>query len=430
MIFKPFRQQREFLNARTRYRRRGAFAGKRGGKTEIGAIEGIIHTENQIGFRPNGRDPYLGLIVAPTHDMLMRLSLKKFMAFAKPFNPHLRLSPIPTVTWGNGSIVYGMSGDKPRRMEGEKANWVWLDEIFQMQEQLYLEAQARVADNEGNIWVTGSLGVQYTNPKQHWVHKRFKQRPDAQTGCFEWATADNPHFPRDEIESLKDTLDPQTFRQMFEISWDTQSSALVYEEFDAANLINGYKYDPALETSVSVDWGWTHPAAVTYFQYNAKTDTVYQFDEIVSSRMTLDQMWERMQAKPYRIKNYYCDIAGNQEREQTGISNISWFKKPPRDIHFKYRTSAVQHGISIVRSYIKNAKGQRRFYIDEQMCPHTVDAMKNFSYEVKSGEITGEVPKSKLDCADSQRYYFVNRHDFMHAKGEVQELNRWQLLGR
>lgn len=414
---------------RSSARVRGAFAGKRGGKTEVGAIESIIHAETQPGYDGSAVDEYIGIILAPTQDMLRRLSLKKFLAYAKPFNPEIHRT-FNEIRWPNGSLIYGLSADRPERMEGIKASWIWCDEVFQMEEQIFTEAMARVADTRGRIWCTGSLGVQYTNPKQHWVYKHFKQKPLADSACFEWGAIDNPHFPRDEIARLRDTLDPQTFRQMFELSWDTQSSAMVYEQFTDANVIRGYKYDPSRETYFVLDFGFAHEMAGLFIQYDPRTDTVYVFDEIVSSRLTLEQLYERMMAKPYRITGYYCDIAGTQEREQTGLSNVTWFKNAPRNIHFKYRQSAIQHGVSLVRSYVCNAKSQRRLFIDEVACPKTLDGVRNYSYPVKNGIIVNENPvKKDDDCVDALRYFIVNRLDFTKQTGTFTEMNRWKLGG-
>lgn len=425
MIFTPFKQQRDFLRSKARIRL--AAAGKRGGKTEVGAIEAVIHAEKKIGYTPNEIDPYIGVIIAPTTDMLRRLSLKKFLGFAKPFSPQFHQTHFE-ITWPNGSVIYGVSADKPERLEGIKANFIWVDESFQVDEQIFLEAMARVADTRGRLWCTGSLGVQYTNPKAHWLYKRFKEKPVADSEIFEWTTADNPYFPHEEIDRLKNTLDPITFRQMFEISWDAQGTNLVYQDFSDAN-VGSFKYDPMLETYCVIDWGFTHKMACLYIQYNRATDMVYVIDEIVQSKMTLEMLWAKMQAKPYRINGYFADIAGNQEREQTGLSNIAWFKQAPRNIHFKYRggPGTIAHGISLIRSYISNAKGQRRVFVDSS-CVHLLDCLRNYSYPESDGQTTEMLPiKENDDAADALRYFFLNRLDFTRPDNSFAELNRWSL---
>ena len=407
MRYAPHDKQQLFHESRARIR--GAFAGKRGGKTEAGAIETVLCMEEKRGYRYSDIDPYIGVIIAPTSDMLRRLSIQKLLAYSKHFITNYHQTH-QEIDWHNGGRIYGISADKPQRLEGIKANFIWMDEVFQMDEQIFLEAMARVSDTQGFIVCTGSLGTQYNNPKSHWCYKHFKEKPLADSECFEWTTAENPYYPIEELERLKDTLDPRTYRQMFEIDWSVPGTALVYDQFDEGNTTKGYVYNPKLPTSVSIDWGWAHPAVALFCQHDPATDKIYVFDEIVKSKMTIEQMYQQIMSKPYRVDNYYCDIAGNQEREQTGISNVQWFKN--KGINFKFRTASIQQTISLVRSYIKNSHGISRLIIDEQRCPKLVDNIKNYSYPQKDGIIVNENPiKENDDCVDALRYYIMNAHD-------------------
>ena len=420
MRYRPFREQQRFHLSKARIR--GAFAGKRGGKTEAGAVEMVLCAEQKRGYRPSFVDPPFGVIIAPTTDMLRRLSLQKFFAYGKPFITEYHKTH-QEIEWHNGTKLHAISADKPQRLEGIKANWIWIDEVFQVSEQLFLEAIARVSDAEGLIWCTGSLGTQYQNPKAHWVYKYFKQNPIDGSMAFEWPTAANPHFPRSELERLKDTLDPRTFRQMFEIDWNVPGTALVYDEFSDANLIRGYTYNPNLPIYVVIDWGWAHKMACLFFQYDPVRDMVFLFDEIVKSRMTLDELYLQIMSRKYAVTDWYCDIAGNQEREQTGISNVKWFEK--KGIKFRYRSCGIQHGISLVRSYIRNSRGINRFFVDEGKCPKTVDNLRNYSYPQKNGIITNENPvKEDDDAADAVRYYFHLRHDTLLAPNSAAQIPR------
>lgn len=404
IIFKPWGVQNKIIHDSSRII--GAFAGKRGGKTEVGAIKSILWQEQKSNYKENDVDPFLGVIIAPTFDMLRRLSMKKFMLYADPFIQSFNKSTME-ITWHDGSQIYGLSADNPQRIEGIKAHWIWLDEVFQMDETLWLEVRARTSDTRGKIMATGSLGVQFVNPKQHWVYHWFKENPDPGMKCYEWATANNPHFPADEIQNLKETLDPQTFRAMFEIDWDTTPKTAVYSDFSKDNILETYIIKPELETYVVIDWGWAHELACLFFQYDRKTDTVYLFDEIVSSKLTLEDLMKKISAKKYNITAWVCDIAGNQEREQSGISNIRWFRKH-HNITFKYRKSGISVGISLVRSYVKNGLGQVKFYIYKN-CKKSIDGMKRYKYAEKDGSIVNENPiKKDDDAVDAIRYFFVN----------------------
>jgi len=414
LVFKPFDKQKEFLLSKTRFR--GAFAGKRGGKTEVGAIASAILQETKPNYTPNGIDPYLGVIIAPTNDMLKRLSWKKFEAYTKPCGLVAKQWQAPMMMkWhdskeGEESLIYGMSGDRPERIEGVKANWIWIDEVFQIKEQLFLECLARISDSQGYIICTGSLGVQFVNPKQHWAYKYFKEQMDEAFECFEWGTSDNPYYPQEELERNRNLLDPQTFRAMFEICWDVIPKNAVYSDFSDDNIVHNLMYDPSLPVVCCVDWGWSHPMAVGMFQYNPHKDEVYLIDEMIKSKVKLEDLAKWIASRPYNVQEYICDIAGNQEREQTGKSNIKWFLDN-HGVRFKYRTSRINAGCAVVRSYIKNANDKIRFFVGH-LCVESIDGLKRYKYPEKDGIIQNENPvKEDDDACDMIRYYFMYKHD-------------------
>lgn len=414
LVFKPFDKQKTFLKSPARFR--GAFAGKRGGKTEVGAIASAMLQEQRPGYKPNGIDPYLGVIVAPTNDMLKRLSWKKFEAYTKPCGLIKKQWQNPMmIEWHdsidqNESLIYGISGDRPERIEGVKANWIWIDEVFQIKEQLFLECIARVSDSQGYIICTGSLGIQFVNPKQHWAYKYFKEQIDAEFECFEWGTSDNPYYPQEELERNRNMLDPQTFRAMFEICWDVVPQNAVYSYFSDDNVIHNLQYNPKLPVVCVVDWGWSHPMACGMFQYDSRKDEIYLIDEMIKSKVTLEKLAEWIGSRPYRAQEYICDIAGNQEREQTGKSNVKWFKDNT-GIKFKYKVSRINVGCAVVRSYIKNVNGKIRFFVSS-MCVESIDGLKRYKYPEKDGIIQNENPvKEDDDAVDMIRYYFINKHD-------------------
>jgi len=428
MRYIPFKQQKEFFLDKSRIR--CLFSAKRSGKSEICYLDTIQKAEKQPGYIGNGIDPYECAIIAPTDNMLRGLVWPKFRAFAKPFEREF-VSSSNTLYWkSNNSKVLGFSGEKIARIEGRKLSHVHITEAFQMTQGVFLEALARVADTKGTITIDGSLGPNLPNPKNHWLYKTFieKQFPDSRV--WEWATADNPHFPKDELERMEQSLDPRTFRQMFKIDWDVPGTSAVYDEFDESNLVSGYVYDKTRETYIVIDWGWAHRLVALFFQYDRKKDTVYLFDEISASRMRLDALWERLCARIKangieKVTAWACDIAGNQEREQTGYSNVQWFRNT-HGISFKFRSSAVTYGIPLVRSYIHNGMGQRRFFVDSTKCPRTIDGLKNYKYQEKNGEIVNENPiKKDDDEVDAVRYFWVNFLDTNKPKDPYQELNRF-----
>lgn len=438
IVFTPFNKQAEMLSSKKRII--GALAGKRGGKTQCGAIWAGMKMEDKSNYDYGGVDPYLGAIIAPTRDMLARLSWKKFTSYWKHFITFEKATP-HTMHWhdhdpetGNESIILGLSGDKPSSIEGLKLHWAWIDEIFLCKEQLYLEVLARLSDTKGFLLVTGSLGVQHINPKNHFIYKYLKEIPDQETAVFEWGTEENPYFPRDELERQKKILDKKTYQSMFCLTWDVTPTSAVYEEFDEDNLIDNYKVNPDLPIYCSIDWGWTHPMAVGFYQHDKENDMVYLFDEIVESKLTLDSLYAKIVSKDWvqvepgenvimtnkgtkelfhfdritNITDWCCDSAGLQTRELIGTSNIRHMKEM-YEIQFRKKKGSLLKGVSLVRSYIKNAKGESRLKIDKNNCPKHIAGIKGYRYPEKNGIIINENPlKEDDDECDSMRYFFVN----------------------
>jgi len=421
MDFHAFKQQSQIIKDKEN-RIKCAFAAKRSGKSEACYVESIIKGNNQPGYVNNGRDPYAMAMIAPTQDMLTRLVWPKFRMFAKASEGHFTKRPDIFYFKKSNTILYGISAEKIERMEGLKLSHIHMTEAFQMKEYAFLEALARTSDTRGTITIDGSLGPQLINPKSHWLYRTFKESPFPGAKIWEWKTEDNPYFPKDELDTMRDALDPQTYRSMFEIEWDTIPINAVYADFSEDNIMDNYVYNPDLPTYVSIDWGWAHPMAVGFFQYDAKKDIVYLFDEIISSKLLLDNLYKQIMAKPYKISGYCCDISGNQEREQTGRSNIMFFKD--KNIGFKYRKTVVQFGIPIVRRYIKNGKGQTKFYVSRN-CAKSIDGLRQYRYAEKDGIILNENPvKLDDDACDMIRYFFVNFRDDRVSPSEIRMLPR------
>jgi PBSX family phage terminase large subunit len=423
IIFEPFPAQQEFIQ--DDHRIRVICSAKRSGKSEACYIDTILKAEKQPNYNDNGRDPYQIGIIAPTEGMLRRLVWPKFRKFAKPFEEDFNKSD-QIMTWQtNNTMIKSFSGEKISRMEGEKLNHIFITEAFQCGEEVFFESLARTSDTMGTITIEGSLGPNIVNPKAHWIYKTFIENKFPDSRVWVWFTKDNPHFPQEELERMKATLSPRTFRAMFEIDWNTPATNLVYDDFSESNC-GLYPYDDKLPTYVSVDWGWAHPVAVLWLQLDTKTNTVYVIDEFCQSKVTLEKLYEIMISKPYKISEYYCDIAGNQEREQTGRSNVQWFRDPKRSIHFKYRSSPVQKGITLVRNHIKTMTGQIRLFVNEPKCPKLIDSMRQYVYPEKNGSIVNENPvKKDDDINDALRYFFINRMDDSVNQPQFGSLSRW-----
>ena len=77
---------------------------------------------------------------------------------------------------------------------------------------------------------------------------------------YHFLTSDNPHIPREEIDRAKRVLDPRTYRQEYEASFEDFAGKIL-SEFQERHYMSSItiEFDRVF---MGVDWGDRHPAAV------------------------------------------------------------------------------------------------------------------------------------------------------------------------
>jgi phage terminase large subunit len=258
------------------------------------------------------------------------------------------------------------------------------------------------------------------------MYQSLKEKNIFNFDVFEWATADNPYFPKEELESLKNSLDPRTYRAMFELDWNIPATNRVYDDFDDNNITENI-YNPNLPVFVAVDWGWNDPTVFLFIQYDARTDCVYIIDEVVRTKTKLSDIMEVVRKKPYRIADWYCDAAGLQTNEQTARSNVQIMRED-YNITFKWKRTPIIQGVVMMRSYIKTAKGQRKFIVDKK-CEHTIDEFMGYRFKEKNGMVTDEFMDVDNHTLDAARYWFVNFMGDRKTGDTITGIDKWQFMG-
>lgn len=174
--------QIEFWNSRAKYR---AFvAGVGSGKTTAGAIEVLRMPAGSVG-----------MVVAPTYDMLQLSSLAKFFEVAEPFVASHNKSLLTTQLI-NGTVIFWRSADRPNRLRGPNLSWWWLDEGAYATEDVYKILIGRLRRLPARGWIT-------TTPKGFdWIYRLFTSgHPDFH--LVHASTRTNPFLPPGYVEDLK-----------------------------------------------------------------------------------------------------------------------------------------------------------------------------------------------------------------------------------
>jgi len=211
----------------------------------------------------------------------------------------------------------------------------------------------------------------------------------------------------------------KAFRKVSRATWQAEYECgrptvegLVYSGFDQC----AHRCDrPPQELRLfrSIDWGMN--VFVCLWLGVDKDGMVYLLDTYRAENAHLSQHADYIKSHRLRdIEATYCDPAGRNRSDQTGKSNVEFFRE--RGIVCTYTLSAsgreVRNGIQLVRAALRSASGQVRFfYVANDNNRIFVKAMQNYrSRKVNALWIDAPAEPQEFEhIPDALRYFFVNR---------------------
>jgi len=244
------------------YRRLGAFAGRRGGKSVVGAW----------GAREEMMVPNtLGWVMGPTykilHDATMPTLLKLIPRhWCADWN-----AEDETLTLINGAQVMFRSLDDPDRAHcGVGPHWAWMDEAAFIDELAWDYFRPSLTDHGGVCFFTSSVDG------FDWTYERIEKPAliDKKPGFWaaRWRTIDNPYmatFRAGEIEEARQTMPPQLFAQEYlgerqnftgSVYGEWIEDAVLADESAVRDWIPEWPaIDPSRRVIVGLDSGADHP---------------------------------------------------------------------------------------------------------------------------------------------------------------------------
>lgn len=419
----PEKVQWDIHNSLARFRVN--IQGRRSGKSYSSAKEA------EVSFiKPNTRS----WVVAPTYDLGDKIAREiDFTLFRKVGFPCVtkkydagRLRYAKGI---NGSELWIKTADAPDSLLGEGLDLLIVEEAATIPKLIWEQyLRPTLSDRMGSALFP-------TTPRGYnWVYDLYKL---GQSQNPNWASWQHPSWHskyfKDDIEALKAELTDATFRQEYGAEFTTFASK-VYP-FDRDKHVKVLKYDKNWPTYVSMDFGYRMPA-VGWYQVGSVDghDEVHLIDEIVHvenvktsdlARMIL----KRNADKGYDIHRYYGDPAGAGVQAQSGLGDIEILRQ--NGINVRYTTNKVDRdistGIDHVRSFIENANGLSRFFVDH-LCTGHIEDLENYRYpEAKEGRDLKEEPLKDGyhdHACDETRYFFINH--FPIRKEMVGSVPRFQ----
>ena len=400
-------------------RNRWVFGGNRSGKTECGAVEVVYLACGMHPYRKNKVTE--GWVVSLTRQVQRDVAQKKILQYL----PAHLIEKIVMVTGGQDSAENGVidfiivkskagglskigfrSCDQGReKFQGASLDYVWFDE--EPPQDVYNECKMRVFDKCGDIfctmtplkgltWVYNTIYLNETNDSELWME------------TMEWA--DNPFLSKREIKKLtqnmsKDELESRRYGKFM------QNGGMVYSEFDEnVNVIEPFEIPFDWQDAISIDPGLHNPLSAHFYATDFDGN-VYVVAEHYACDQTIEFHANKIKEIAKRL-NWRTDSRGFYFAWIDSAAKQRTLASPKNVVELFYEQGIIANpnvnkdlfsGISVVKSYIKNAEGKSKLFIFKN-CINLIREIKNYWW----GD--DDVPIKKDDhCLDELRYFLMTK---------------------
>ena len=403
--------QKLVMHSKARFR--VCVAGRRWGKTQVSKISLV----KEAARKPR----QLVWYVAPTYQMARDIMWEDLKAsipakwIVKANETRMVISLV------NGSRIHLKGADKPDTLRGVGLNFVVIDEAQDIKEHTWeLVLQPTLATTNGRAVFIGTPKSYNWLYDKYMLGKRGKTVKDHRNRdvpneweSWQFPTITSPFIPRREIEARRRDMDPKSFRQEFEASFETMSGR-VYYPFNRDDHVGDYPFNAKLPIFIGMDFN-VDPMSAVIIQEQANGE-IWVVDEVVlfgsNAQETADEIIRRYFRQINQI-SVFPDPAGNNRNHDRGETSLDILREAGLNkIYYKRKHPLVSDRVNAVNRLLVTADGQIRLRMNVT-CRNTIDSFEQTIYKEGSREV--DKKQGKEHVTDALGYYADFRHPMRRA---------------
>ena len=343
-----------------------AIAGKRGGKTTIGAVKfaKIIKDNINKGIH----DDYL--IVGPTYRLLRNATLPTLKENWLPgLGAYKKAESV--IDLCDGHKVFIISAEDEDKIEGFKARAAWIDEAGQISriafDKVWQRTTPATGEERGQIIITTTP---YGVPSS-WLNKDLIEQRNSlgYVGYYNWSTSDNPYIDKTDIETTRGLVDQRIFKRDYEGIY-TNIVGLIYPDFDRTqDVVSPIKISAEWSRYCGLDYGFSDPTAIVVFAKNPDKEEFILETSFYKSKADLDE-----------IALFLNSLTNVKEvrYDPSAVAMMTELKKKCRTINLQPANNEVDPGIAKVTELFKKHQ-IKIFNINEEI----IADLESYIYDEK-----------------------------------------------
>ncbi len=338
-------------------------AGRRWGKTHLAIYNALI---NYCWKKKNMRVWY----VAPTYKQAKNIVwvILKEIVYEYPQLIKKKDESELYIEFINGSRIELKGADKEDSLRGVGLDHVILDEFAFMKKEAWTEViRPSLSDKKGTAMFIG------TPDGFNYFYDLYQQGLNQENGFKSWhfKSIDSPYIDAEEIEAARRELDPRTFRQEYEATFESRTGQVYYgwdRELNKTDATRNTNYPLKIMCDFNVN-----PMKWAVGQTIGKE--IFIIGEVVEYN-TYTQSMSRAIGEKYGFETYYQiygDYSGtarstkarttDYEIIQSILTNSEVFIQP---------NPPIVDRINAVNALLCNSKNERRMFVNISLAPHAV----------------------------------------------------------
>lgn len=200
--------------------------------------------------------------------------------------------------------------------------------------------------------------------------------PDCRS--FSYTSLQGGNIPESEIIVAKRKMDPKTFSQEYEASFESYQG-VIYYCFNRVLSSSGETVQDDDTLHIGMDFNVTKMAAVVYVR---RGDTMHAVDELVNLFDTPAMIEAIKERYPKHSIGVYPDASGdNRKSNNASETDIAMLKKAGFKVYVNASNPAVKDRINSMNSLLCNTLGERRLYVNATKCPHFAKCQERQIYD-------------------------------------------------
>lgn len=208
-----------------------------------------------------------------------------------------------------------------------------------------------------------------------WLDGQDGRQPDHKSWIY--TSVQGGNVPQEEIDAAKRKMDPRTYRQEYEASFENYQG-VVYYCFDRRLNHTDETLLPGDELHIGMDFNVTKMSSVVYVLRDGMPRAVDELMDVFDTPAMIVKIKEKYQGHRVFI---YPDASGkNREANNASESDISLLQKAGFAVKVNSSNPAVKDRVNATNAMLCNTYGERRMLVNTIKCPKFTTCLERQVY--------------------------------------------------